>query len=315
MWPFDRGGGILALYVATLALHAVFIGYVVAGTAYALVQSLRRSDDPLAATVRDRLPFMLGAGITAGVAPLLFVQLMHQQRFYTAQLLLGPRWMAVVPALIVGFYALYLAKQSLRFRRLALAVALGCFTFVAWSWSELHELMQADAAWHEFYAAGKRFFLASAIAPRFVIFAGAMATTFAMVAAWSAADAERKRLAVIALASRAVSIGGAFWLWQNGFAIAGPALAWFAVLAAAVAVELVGWVLMLRAPSERVLALITGAGTSAIVAAVIVRETPRIAVIEPTHELAVNAGGVVVFLVALAVGVAAIAYVIRLARG
>ena len=62
MWPFDRGGGNLALYVATLALHAVFIGYVVAGTAYALVQSVRRADDPLARTVRDRLPFMLGAG-------------------------------------------------------------------------------------------------------------------------------------------------------------------------------------------------------------------------------------------------------------
>src|SRR5262245_4673257 len=73
MWPFDRGGGVLALYVATLALHAVFIGYVVAGTAYAVVQALRRADDPLAATVRDRLPFMLGCGITAGVAPLLFI--------------------------------------------------------------------------------------------------------------------------------------------------------------------------------------------------------------------------------------------------
>jgi len=120
MWPFDRGGVVLALYVATLALHAVFIGYVVAGTAYTLVQSLRRADDPIAATVRDRLPFMLGAGITAGVAPLLFVQLLHQTRFYTANLLLGPRWMAVVPALIVGFYALYLAKMSDRFRKLAL---------------------------------------------------------------------------------------------------------------------------------------------------------------------------------------------------
>ncbi|HEY5927615.1 MAG TPA: hypothetical protein VIV11_38285 [Kofleriaceae bacterium] len=315
MWPFDHGGGILALYVATLALHAVFIGYVVAGTAYSLVQSLRRADDPLAATVRDRLPFMLGAGITAGVAPLLFIQLMHQQRYYTANLLLGPRWMAVVPALIVGFYALYLAKQSMRFRKLALAAALGSFTFVAWSWSELHELMKTDAVWREFYAAGKRFFLASSIAPRFVILLGAMAATFAMVAAWSATDADRKRLAVIALAARVVSIGGAVWLWQTGFAVTGPALAWLVVLGGAVVIELAAWILMLRAPSDRVLALVTAAGTSAIVAAVIVRETPRVAVIEPTHELAVNAGGLVVFVVALIVGTAAIAYVIRLARG
>jgi hypothetical protein len=314
MWPFDRGGGILALYVATLALHAVFIGYVVAGTAYALVQSVRRADDPLASTVRDRLPFMLGAGITAGVAPLLFIQLQHQHRFYTANLLLGPRWMAVVPALITGFYALYLAKQSVRFRKLALAAALACFTFVAWSWSELHELMKAEPIWHAFYAAGKRVFLAASIAPRFVILAGAMAATFAMVAAWSADDGARKRLAVIALVARALSIGGAVWLWQTGFTVAGNAFAWLVVLAAATGVDTIAWLLMLRAPSERVLALATGAGTGAIVAAVIVRETPRVALIEPTHELAVNAGGMLVFAIALVAGVAAIVYVIRLAR-
>src|SRR5678816_2594181 len=134
MWPFDRGGIVLALYVATLAVHAAFIGYVVAGTAYSLAR-----DDALSRTVRDRLPFMLGCGITAGVAPLLFLQLMHQQRFYTANLLLGPRWLAVVPALIAGFYALYIGKT--RWRRAAYGIALACFAFVAWSWSELHELM------------------------------------------------------------------------------------------------------------------------------------------------------------------------------
>jgi hypothetical protein len=315
MWPFDHGGGVLALYVATLSLHAVFIGYVVAGTAYALVQSLRRSDDPLAATVRDRLPFMLGAGITAGVAPLLFIQLLHQQRYYTANLLLGPRWMALVPALIAGFYALYIAKLSTRWRKLALVVGLACFAFVAWSWSELHELMKADGVWRDFYAAGDRMFLAGSIAPRFVIFAGAMATTFAMIAAWSAVDADRKRLALIAILARVISVGGAIWLWRTGFSVDGPALAWFIVLAGAVVIELAGWVITLRAPSERALAIVTGAGTSAIVAAAIVREAPRVVLIEPTHDLALNAGGGLVFAVALVAGVAAIAYVVRLARG
>lgn len=314
MWPFDHGGGVLALYVATLALHAVFIGYVVAGTAYSLVQALRRPDDALAATVRDRLPFMLGAGITAGVAPLLFIQLLHQQRFYTANLLLGPRWMAVVPALITGFYALYLAKLSTRWRKLALAVGLACFAFVAWSWSELHELMKADPVWREFYAAGQRFFVTAAIAPRLVILGGAMATTFAMIAAWSATDDDRKRLALIAVVARTISIAGAVWLWRGGFVVDGPARAWLVVLAPTVIVELAGWLMLLRAPSERALAIATGAGTGAIVAAVVVRETPRVALIEPTHELAVNAGGAIVFAVALVAGVAAIAYVIRLAR-
>ena len=150
---------------------------------------------------------MLGCGITAGVAPLLFVQLLHQRRFYTANLLLGPRWMAVVPALIVGFYALYLAKTPDKLAARALGVALVCFAFVAWSWSELHELMQADPEWRAFYAAGHRVFTAATIAPRLVDRRSARWRRCSrLVAAWSADLAGRRRLAVIAAAGRVVSI-------------------------------------------------------------------------------------------------------------
>jgi hypothetical protein len=313
MWPFLGNGSsafVLALYLATLAIHAVFIGYVVAGTAFALL----RPADPQAAVVRDRLPFMLGCGITAGVAPLLFLQLLHQRRFYTANLLMGPRWMMVVPLLIVGFYALYAAKSWQKWRRAALATGLVCFALVAWSWSELHQLMQADAVWREIYAAGTRVYLSGSIVPRFVLFGGAMATTFAMVSAWSCSGDDRKRLARIAVVSRLVSIGAAIWLWQTGYPVDGPARAWGFVLAAATIVEVGAWIGVLRSPSDRMLALATGAGTSAILAAVIVREAPRIALIEPTHELAASADGTLVFVVSFVAATAAIAWVVRTVR-
>jgi hypothetical protein len=311
MWPFDEGGGMLALYVASLALHAVFVGYVVAGSAYVLVQALRRRDDALAERVRDRLPFMLGCGITAGVAPLLFVQLLHQKRFYTANLLLGTRWLAVVPALIAGFYALYLAKKAIKWRKRALAVALACFAFVAWSWSELHELMLADATWRDFYAAGEHVYVAASIGPRLIVLGGAMATTFAMLAAWSADATARRALARIALCARLVSGGGALWLAHAGFVVAGPARAWLAVLAAALVVEAGAWLVVWRSSGTRALAVATAAGSGAIVAAVIVREAPRVALIEPVHPLAASAGGTVVFAIAALAGVAAIAWIWR----
>lgn len=294
---------ILALYLVTLALHAVFIGYVVGGTAYVLA----RPHDPIAVTVRDRLPFMLGAGITAGVAPLLFLQLLYQHRFYTANLLLGPRWLAVVPVLITGFYALYIQKVSTKWRKLALAVALVCFAFVAWSWSEMHELMKADGVWRDFYAAGERVYLAGTIAPRLAILYPAMATLFAMVAAWSADDHGRRRLAVVALCARLVSIGGAVWLWQVGFAMS----PWIYVLAAAVVIEIAAWIATWRRPSDLVLGIVTAAGTTALLAATIAREAPRISMLEPRRD----ADGWIVFAIAAAIGVAAITYVIRLARG
>jgi hypothetical protein len=314
MWPFDQAAhaagsaGVLALYLATLALHAAFIGYVVGGTAYALVRR-----DALAAQVRDRLPFMLGCGITAGVAPLLFLQLLHQHRFYTASLLLGPRWMAVVPALIAGFYALYLAKASERWRRPALGLALACWLFVAWSWTELHALMQADHVWLEFYAAGDRLFTSAMLPPRLIVLCAAMATSFATIAAWSADAGARSRLAVVALLARLVALGAAIWLWRAGFE-PGPARGWVVVLAATVVVEAAAWGWLVRRPADGALAVATAAGTGALLAAVVVREAPRVALIEPAHELAADAGGLGVFVVALVAGSAVIAWIVRTVR-
>ncbi|MGN6105271.1 MAG: hypothetical protein ACTHU0_09225, partial [Kofleriaceae bacterium] len=283
MWPFTGGATSLwlALYLITFALHVVFISYVVAGTGYALVQALRRADEPLAAQIRDRLPFMLGCGITAGVAPLLFLQLLYQRRFYTANLLLGPRWGAVVPALIAGFYALYLAKAAIRprWRRAALATALGCFGFVAWSWTELHLLMQDEPAWRAMYAAGTRLYAEAGVAPRLLLWLGAMPTLFATVAVWWTAGEQRRRLAALALAGRAISAAAAGWLIAQGAGIEGAAQGWFYVLCAALAVELGAWLWIWRAPDAAGAFVATAAGSAALLAGVVVREAPRLAVI------------------------------------
>jgi hypothetical protein len=302
------------LYEATLALHAVFVGYVAAGTIYVAVQAVRRVDDPIAATTRGRLPFMLGCGITAGVAPLLFLQLLHQRRFYTANLLLGPRWLAVVPALVVGFYALYAVKQLPRFRTIAALVGAACFAFVAWSWSELHELSLADTEWMAFYGAGQRTFASAGVAARFVVFAGGMATLFATVASWQP-EGTARRLAAIALAGRAASIAGAAWMVARGFDPDVAGAAWPRVLAGAVALDVVAWAAVAWRPGrDNALAAATASGVVVLVAAVVVREAPRLALVEPEHPLATGSAGAPVFVVALVAGAAAIGWVVHVAR-
>jgi hypothetical protein len=319
MWPFTEQTPVLwlGLYLLTFALHAVFVSYVLVGTAYALVQSLRKSEDAIAERVRDRLPFMLGCGITAGVAPLLFLQLLYQKQFYTANLLMGPRWGAVVPALILGFYALYLAKAriSLRVRRIALAIGTLCFLFVAWSWTELDQLMQAEAAWREMYAAGKRIYGASAIYPRLLLWLGAMLSLFAIVAAWWASGPERRRLAVLGLVGRAVSVGAAVLLVAAGGATDGNAHGWLYLLVAALVLEAAGWVWMVRAPDGPGLTLVTAAGSAALVCATVVREAPRLALIEPPRAEALGAGGFPVFALTFVLGVAVIAWIWRAISG
>jgi hypothetical protein len=319
MWPFDGsiGGPVeslwLALYLVSFALHAVLVSCVAAGAGYALVAAVRRSADPTAARTRDWLPFLLGAGITAGVGPLLFLQLLYQRRFYTANLLMGPRWGAVVPALIVGFYALYLAKASERRRRLALGIATGCFAFVAWSWTELHQVMLDDAGWRAMYAAGERFHTDAAILPRLAIWCGAMLALFAAVFAWPATAAERRRLAGLALAgvivcgaasASAAALGGGF----------DPAHGWTYLGIAAAVIAALAWSWTARRPDGAALSVATAATAAALIAGTVVREAPRLALIEHASATAAAAGGLPVFAVTLVIGVAAILWVVRTVR-
>lgn len=129
----------LTAYVVTLAVHVVFMNYVLAGTGYLAVAFLRptgRADAASVAVVKDWMPLMLSGAITAGIAPLLFVQLVYKREFYTANLLLFNRWMAILPVLVVGFYALYLLKSAWLYRRprwAAAAVAVVPLACVAFS--------------------------------------------------------------------------------------------------------------------------------------------------------------------------------------
>jgi hypothetical protein len=161
----------LGLYVLTLVLHVLSMNYVLAGQTYlAVVSALEAVRGPLpsqqapAAKLRDWLPFALGVTITAGVAPLLFVQILYKRPFYTANLLLFHRWMAILPVLIAAFYLLYLQKSgrrhtwSLPVRALISIGIWGCFTFVAWSWTENHLLsLRNQAGWTAEYAANRWF--------------------------------------------------------------------------------------------------------------------------------------------------------------
>ncbi len=142
-----------------------------------------------------------------------------------------------------------------------------------------------------------RLFTAATIAPRLVVVAGAMASSFALVAAWSTDTTGQQRLAPIAAIGRVVSVLGAVWLWHVGFELAGPARAWFGVLAAATIVDVGAWLVMTRKATDAALAVATASGTAAMLAAVVVREAPRVALIEPTHG---THDGMILFAVILA---------------
>ncbi len=324
----DGAAPYLALYLGTWVAHVALIGYVLLGAAWLAARGLTgRDDDTLAATFRDRLPFMLGAAITAGVAPLLFVQVLYQERFYTANLLLSHRWMAVVPALIVGFYALYAAKTArvaawpARWRATIPALATLCFVFVAWSWTENHLLSMRPDRWAAMYGAGSLVHVDAALAPRLVLWLALALPIGATIAAWPLLDddAALRRLRVAACAGLAVA-GGAAIVMVTGWdalPLAQRDLARGALVAAAAPtlVVLVSGVVLPRARRRRAVVAVASLAMIVLLADVaVLREAYRLHALEALRPRVAAAGGMGLFFVVFVVNAAVITWLIRGAR-
>lgn len=155
------------LLLVTMFLHVVFmnfsLGAPLVAIALDLLTLLRRGTHNL--TVRiiwQVLPVALSLTITTGVAPLLFVQVLFGSFFYPANVLLGWTWFAIVPALMVGFYAAYALSYRLgnvlsdrigRWnhtpgRRIGLTLLCAIlFGFVGWTLTNNHMLSLQPEAW------------------------------------------------------------------------------------------------------------------------------------------------------------------------
>jgi hypothetical protein len=343
MFPFDQPAPTafyLVLYLATFVLHVLPMAYVLAGSAVVVVRTVlgsRPDDDPLVAHLREWLPFILSAAITAGIAPLLFLQILYRREFYTANLLLFNRWMAILPVLIVGFYSLYLVKgnwlwrQVLPLRLLVVSLILACFAFIAWSWTENHVLSVAtQAVWTEQYVSLRIAYLPTEIWPRMGVWAGGVFPVMAALAAWPLAAREHAEhpaagrtarwLAIMALLGLVVSLAsiagyGATIEPAARDAVLGSRFrVWLALLVIGVVLQIAGWMMVLRAGSLPSLArwLATTGAVLAVVGLVVCREGVRtsrvdLAALVDHHGSAASVGGFWLFAAFLVINFSVIA--------
>ena len=165
----------MAIYVITLSIHLVMVGYVVGAACLMSVHSICigfGSEIPetrhWTKIAKDWAPFMLGLGITFGVAPLLFVQVLYKHNFYTSNLLLSHRYMALLPALLLGFYGLYVAKITSKTRYYILVSVLStvAFIFVALTHAENHLLQLSSNVWKSMYVEAIYFYWPQELWPR-----------------------------------------------------------------------------------------------------------------------------------------------------
>jgi len=104
------------LLVFTFVLHVLFMNLTLGGTilaAFSQVFSGGKAGDyrtVLASRLMGINVYGISLTITSGVAPLLFIQLLYGQYFYTATILLSWMWFGFLVILILGYYATYVYK-------------------------------------------------------------------------------------------------------------------------------------------------------------------------------------------------------------
>lgn len=215
----------LILYVLTLVVHVFLISYVLAGSAWLAWATmfpgngrLPRTKQPLAMILRDWMPFALSGAITAGVAPLLFVQILYRQQFYTANLLLGWRWMMVIPALVIAFYLLYVIKSrtvsgwSFPIRcGLAVSVA-ASFLFVAFCWTTNHLLSIDESSWPEMYGSRQAITAVVPLSLRLLTWTAGTFPVMSILAGWQLWGMRRRDADQDASLSRDAGLSQEDWL-------------------------------------------------------------------------------------------------------
>lgn len=104
-----------ALYLTTLGLHLALVSFPLGGTVLLSLFEIFRGEETarLGELISDYLALSIGLAITAGVAPLLFLEIIHPQAFYNAGAILGPWRPLVLLPLVIAFYLAYLQKTRM----------------------------------------------------------------------------------------------------------------------------------------------------------------------------------------------------------
>ncbi|HMA96313.1 MAG TPA: hypothetical protein VKP30_26685 [Polyangiaceae bacterium] len=104
------GPWLMALSYLTLTLHFVAMQFTVGG-ALVLLATWRRQHG-IAKFFGTALPLGFSYLVTFGIPPLLFVQVVYGQFFYSSSVLIGAFWISVIPLIILGYGASYWHRMS-----------------------------------------------------------------------------------------------------------------------------------------------------------------------------------------------------------
>ena len=151
-------GWFQVLLTVTFVLHVVFMNLMLGGTIIALFNSLRGTAGSLALSrnLSKKLPFTVALAVNAGVAPLLFLQVIYGHFVYSSSVLIGVAWLSIIGLLILAYYGMYLFNYKFESwgqgRNLLVAVSALIMLYIGFIFTNNWTLSVTPEKWAAYFA-------------------------------------------------------------------------------------------------------------------------------------------------------------------
>ena len=164
------------LLIATLSAHLLFMNALLGSAVVGLVDALH-GRKTMIREIGMKLPPLLALTINMGVAPLLFLQVNYGHFDYVSSVLMGGWWLAVIAALLFSYYGFYIYKfkyesMGTGARTALFSASILGLIYVGWMFSNNMTIMLQPDIWLKYFGTGSGFLNWSdpVIYPRFLHF-------------------------------------------------------------------------------------------------------------------------------------------------
>jgi len=326
------------LLLTTFFLHLLFMNTMVGMGIIALIRSLfdRSGAVEYNREISEKLPYTIALTVNLGVAPLLFIQVLYGQFIYTSSLLMAVYWLSITGILIIAYYSAYLHQYTFDdagpTRAVFMAVTVINLLVIGFFFSNNMTMMLSPEKWVDYFTSpgGTLLNLGDpTLIPRylhFVLSAVAVGGLF-LALLWEHKargdkTVHRKKIQYSLnwfMAATLLQFGvGTWWLMALPKHIARIFMGGSAWATTFFALGFIGTILALVFGFKTRVRLCTGATLATILCMVLMRDFLRTAMLKPYFTLPMlevdpQYGSLVLFLVFLGIGIAAIFYMFKLA--
>jgi hypothetical protein len=215
------------LLLITFMAHILLMNIMLGSAIIAFFSGLKKSPDSsmisLQKNISEKTTFVIAFTINFGVAPLLFLQVLYGNFFYTSSILMAAYWLSIILLLIVAYYSAYIYKfkfEDLAFNRIYfIGLTVLLLTVTAFFYTNNMTLMLSPGAWAKYFSnpSGTILNLSDpTLFPRFIHF---IAASVAIGGLFIAVIWEKKKKSGVADADLNIKIGMKYFSYATLFQV------------------------------------------------------------------------------------------------